>query len=93
MFAVIPEYNIGDIVRIVSKPYRECPFTWVSNMDNYCGRKAEITDKWYSEWYGQYGYSVNVDGACFNWCGNCFESPEEFYTANQDDISFLMSDG
>ena len=93
MFAVIPEYNIGDMVRIVSKPYKECPFTWVSSMDNYCGMEAEITDKRYSAAYGQYKYSVNVDGNRFGLCGNCFESSEEFYAANQDDISFLMSCG
>lgn len=66
------EFNVGDVVTVVNEPYEDCPFTWVDQMTNMCGRMATITGKCYSEQYGTYRYNIKEDdGSCF-WCGNCF---------------------
>lgn len=39
-----PIYRVGDTVRIVDKPYADCPFSWVDAMSRYCGHCATIEE-------------------------------------------------
>lgn len=80
------EFFVGDKVMVVSKPYLECPFTWVDEMTDMCGKIVTITDKQ----EGRTTYAYNISGDPWNWCGNCFVplEPEEEPPEINDD-SFL----
>ena len=32
------EFFVGDKVRVVDTPYMDCPFTWIDDMTNMCGK-------------------------------------------------------
>lgn len=87
------EFNVGDIVRIVDKPYYDCPFSWASGMDMYCSREAEIKSKEYSAYFKTYVYRISADNTNYAWCGNCFEPLQELEieTASDDELlEFLL---
>lgn len=68
-----PVFNKGDAVRVVDTPYDECPFTWVSEMDKFCGMEVTIAESYWFESRKAYGYYIKEDKDCFTWCENCFE--------------------
>lgn len=71
-----PIYRVGDTVRIVDKPYSDCPFSWVGAMSHYCGYNATIEEVLLElEWgeTNEEGYRIDTDNGEFVWCANCFE--------------------
>lgn len=82
------EFFVGDKVMVVSEPYMECPFTWVSEMTDMCGQIVTIIRKRASS----KTYIYNIAGSSWDWCGNCFVSlePEEELPEIGDD-SFLSA--
>lgn len=82
------EFFVGDKVRVVDKPYTDCPFTWVSDMTTMCGKTATITSK--NQSHGTYAYTIS--GSTWTWCGNCFVplEPEEELPEIEDE-SFLKA--
>lgn len=81
------EFDVGDVVTIVSEPYIDCPFNWVEPMTNMCGDTVTIVKKEYSEQYKTYKYKIQEDGEDFIWCGNCF-----LPLCDQDVRSFHIGD-
>lgn len=74
-----PIYSVGNIVRIVEKPYSDCPFSWVGAMSAYCGKLATITEVLLElEWgnTNEEGYRIDTDDGEFVWCATCFEPIE-----------------
>lgn len=67
-----PTFKVGDIVKIVETPFRECPFHWVSPMDDYCGMETVITGMHYSDSFSTYCYYIDADDSGYSWCSNCF---------------------
>lgn len=87
-----PAYQAGDVVRVVDTPYLECPFTWVSFMDKYCG--CECTVRWaeYSWIHHTYKYCLEQDGDdVINgiiWCSGCLTpAAEEFSEPNPAELA------
>lgn len=77
-----PTYHVGDIVRVVDKPYMRCPFEWINWMDKYCGREVKILKAYWNDRYKTYVYKIGtVDGverSVCAFCVNCFVAePEE----------------
>lgn len=71
-----PIYRVGDTVRIVDKPYADCPFSWVGAMSRYCGHCATIEEVLLELDWGETneeGYRIDTDDGEFVWCANCFE--------------------
>lgn len=71
-----PIYSVGDVVRIVDKPYSDCPFSWVGRMSCHCGKLATITEVLLELEFGktgEEGYRIDTDDGEFMWCANCFE--------------------
>lgn len=83
------EYDVGDIVRIVDKPYRECVFSWVGSMDKYCSRTAKITGT-HGTWKGETAYTIDIDDGEHSWCAHCF-MPKAGPDFEQADDSELMT--
>lgn len=81
------EFNVGDVVTVVSKPYEDCPFDWVDCMTNMCGKVVTIVQKEYSEQYKTYRYNILEDEAGCYWCGNCF-----LPIYNQNEHRFRIND-
>lgn len=71
------EFNIGDVVTVVSEPYLDCPFSWVDEMSYMCGKTVTIINKRYVEEYRTYGYRISECGNKFIWCGNCFTTVDD----------------
>lgn len=82
------EFFVGDKVMVVSEPYLGCPFTWVPEMTDMCGKIVTIINKRERSTT----YSYNIAGSPWSWCGNCFVSlePEEELPEINDD-SFLSA--
>lgn len=87
-----PEFFVGDTVQVVSEPYRNCPFTWVDDMDKYCGVIATITKKSYVEARKEFQYQIDVDHNGWKWCGNCFmpvvETPD--FDISDDEFNEIL---
>ncbi|WP_196033100.1 hypothetical protein [Flavonifractor plautii] len=84
------EFEVGDIVTIVDEPYFDCPFIWVSPMDEYLGAKTIIVKKDWSEEKGVYRYRIDIDNRNHVWCGNCFRAEPDFDVAEDSDIIDLL---
>lgn len=80
---MIPKYKVGDVVQIVPTPYKDCPFNWTDDMDEWCGKTVVITDCRYSGAYSAYLYRIepaqceydrgfNPFRMTWSWCENCF---------------------
>lgn len=91
------EFFVGDMVQVVFEPYYDCPFTWVTDMDRYCGELVQITNKNYKSGKGCYGYRISADGGSYVWCGNCFipvvETPDFDITDEEFDKLLLFGKG
>ncbi len=83
------EFNVEDIVRVVSEPNIDCPFFWVPSMDKYLGKAVRICEKKWSDEKSTYKYRIYEDGASYLWCGNCFLPIEDEPTEDIDEVSFL----
>lgn len=85
------EFEIGDIVTVVDRPYRYCPFSWATTMDQYLSSQAVIVDKVISASSGTFGYRIDIDDGDHVWCGNCFQpkfvESEDFECADNNDIA------
>lgn len=68
------EFNIGDVVTVVNKPYLDCPFGWMDDMTYMCGKTVTIIGKEYMERTKTYAYRIKEYN--YAWCGNCFISIE-----------------
>ena len=82
-------YTKGDIVRVVDEPYKDCPFEWIGEMDDYCGQTATITSVTWNKWAKAWGYSIDIDEYCCTWCEDCFV-PESDIEESDADISLLI---
>ena len=81
---MIPKYKVGDVVQVVPTPYKDCPFNWADDMDEWCGRTVVITDCRYSDAYSAYLYHIELHQSesergflptvsrPWSWCENCF---------------------
>lgn len=81
-------FQVGDVVRVVSTPYTDCPFSWVSDMDYYCGREATISAASYDKNRKLWRY--NLRGSRWSWCENCFEPPIADIEESDEDILTLF---
>lgn len=77
-----PTYHVGEVVRVVDRPYNQCPFWWTPGMNKYCGATTEIKKVPWSESRGCYEYKVFGCGN-YSFCKNCFAPQEE-----EDDIEY-----
>ena len=64
-------YKVGDIVKVKDHPV-ECAFTWIDEMNKYCGKEATIEGARYVEGKG-WRYEIDLDIRWCGWCENCFE--------------------
>lgn len=83
-------FQKGDVVRVVDEPYEDCPFEWISEMDECCGKEARITDVIWLGHLKAYGYTIDIDEYGFTWCENCFDSPIPDIEESDEDISTLF---
>lgn len=67
-----PTYQVGDTVQIVSTPYSKCPFSWIYEMNEWCGRTVTICSVEYSHSHKQYRYRIK-EWTGIMWCVDCFE--------------------
>lgn len=81
-------FNIGDTVRVVSRPYLQCPLSWVSDMNAYCGREMKVSNVVYDKHRKLWIYSLS--NCMWNWCENCFEPPIADIEESDEDISVLF---
>ena len=85
------EFEISEEIVIVSEPYENCPFVWVSGMTRHCGKTTKIMSKYFNERYNAYSYRIEADHGEYLWCGNCFEQiTQEFDPADETDMKDLF---
>ena len=75
MDAVIPVYNVGDVVRVVDEPNDETCVGWASEMDDFCGREVVITrrrDSYRAP--GGFTYRIDADEGVYSWAADCFDA-------------------
>lgn len=65
-----PRFHIGDYVRVVDSPYTNCPFSWIGEMTQFCGKEVRIIDAWWS--FDKNTYTYQIEGSSCYWCANCF---------------------
>lgn len=87
-------FAIGDLVRIVSTPYKDCPFVWTDGMTQYCGKPARIVGAYWHVTYKAHYYYIDVDNELHMWCENCFEpiDEEKEIAESSYDIDVLLMD-
>lgn len=88
-----PIYRVGDKVRIVDKPYADCPFSWVGAMNRYCGHCATIEEVLLElEWgaTNEEGYRIDTDEGEFVWCATCFEPVDEDIEESDVNLEVLL---
>ena len=79
-----PRFKKGDIVRVVDEPYEDCPFEWIGEMDDCCGKEAVITDTIWVGHRGIWGYYLDIDEYDCTWCENCFADDSEIEESDAD---------
>lgn len=85
------KFNVGDRVRIVSEPCN-CLFSWVKDMDRFCGREVVIgsvepTSRGFLyRVLDEHGIDIG-----WNWCENCFEDSAPEFTVEEDEFSGLLA--
>lgn len=90
-----PMFKVGDIVHIVDEPV-ELPSSWVSNMDQYCGKEVVIRDaRMHSSCLtGSYYVELVETGENIGWMWND-EAFKEFYEdvdpVAEDDLLKLLN--
>lgn len=77
-------YNVGDVVRVVDTPYNDCPFHWIDEMDEYCGKEAKIISACWIEGHKAYGYAIDIDEYGCTWCENCFAVESDIEESGSD---------
>lgn len=83
-------FQVGDIVQVVDVPYEDCPFKWVEDMDEMCGKETTITRV---DWYDgrkTYGYRISGDNGSCVWCENCFISMEPDLAESDAELCALL---
>lgn len=78
------KFHVGDIVRVIDSPV-DCVFTWVSGMNEFCGREAEIVRIDWSDRLDTWRICLDVDNGQFMWDENCIALIED--EVNIDPIS------
>ena len=66
-----PEFQVGEVVRVVSEPYKDCPFTWADGMDKWCGSRVKILALYWSSEDDCYAYEIERERG-WSFCRNCF---------------------
>lgn len=88
-----PRFKVGDIVHIVDEPV-ELPLSWVSDMDQYCGKEVVIRDALMhsSCLIGYYYVELVETGENIGWMWND-EAFKEFYgdPVAEDDLLKLLN--
>lgn len=89
-----PRFQVGDNVRVVDKPYINCPFVWIGEMTLFCGKEVQIRYAWWSG--GKNAYAYEIDGSSCIWCANCFDEtantiPEQTEAGFLEDFRNLIS--
>ena len=85
----------GDIVHVVADPYMSCPFTWVADMTQYCGKMATITRIDTGMRGFPNSFLISIDGGVFRWSAGCFQEVYDVYyprilPADEHEISDLF---
>lgn len=83
------KFKVGDIVRVVDTPYKDCPFVWVDEMSDFCGEEVKITDVFWIESLNAHGYLISEDCGDSTWCENCFVQESDIEESDED-ISVLF---
>jgi hypothetical protein len=83
-------YQVGDTVRIVDQPFRNCPFSWTYLMDRYCGTCAKITSVRWSSIRLTHAYHIDVDGGNYVWCKDCFTPSNPEPDLEETDVSLSV---
>lgn len=84
------KFQVGDVVRVVDKPYKRCPFGWVADMDHLCGKYVTIASVYWSDYRNTFAYYLEEDDYSFKWCENCFVEEETEIEESDVDISTLF---
>lgn len=63
-------FQIGDVVRIIDNPNRDCEAGWDRGMDEYCGRTAIVTSLY--RWIDN-AVCIDIDGGEFIWSDDIVE--------------------
>lgn len=79
-----PMYQVGDVVRVVGTPYEDCPFCWVSVMDECCGEEATIESVYWDNSRNTHGYTIDIDDYHCTWCENCFAVDQDLDESDSD---------
>ena len=78
------KFHVGGIVRVVDSPV-DCVFKWVSGMNEFCGREAEIVSIDWNYMRDTWAIRLDVDSERFLWDENCIALIED--EVNIDPIS------
>ena len=84
------KYQIGDVVRVVDTPYKDCPFGWVGDMDECCSREATIEYVYWDNGRNIYGYIIDIDDYNCIWCENCFIVDQDLEESDLDPIALFQ---
>ena len=77
-------FKVGDIVQVVDEPYEDCPFEWIDEMDECCGKTATIKSVRWDNYYGQYAYGIDIDEYHCSWCERCFIEDSEIEESDSE---------
>ncbi len=63
------EFQIGEVVRVIDRPKRDCRVGWYSDMDEYCGMTATVVA--HTSWTN--GVLLDIDEGVFVWDAEIIE--------------------
>lgn len=86
-----PKFDVGDRVVIVDRPFIDCPFVWVDEMNRLCGKEAIVRHASWDNLRNTHVYKI-VDSE-YAWCENCFipiAEEQDFDVACTEEIEKLF---
>lgn len=84
----MPKFSVGDVVTIVPEPNYDCAFSWIDNMDRFCGKIAKVTSARPSSRHQCDVYSLDVDGGRYNLDEGCFQ--ESVPSIEEEELTQLL---
>ena len=87
----ITRFEVGDFVRIVKEPYVKCPFGWVREMNEFCGREARITNVFRRATPAADEYYIDIDRQKYVWSFKCFEHTDPDINESDKDLTALFA--
>lgn len=89
-----PRFQVGDNVRVVDEPYKNCPFYWIDEMTFFYGKEVQIRRVQWN--YEINAYAYEIEGSSCAWCANCFTEiadtiPEQTESGFMEDFHNLIS--